>query len=29
VHTPITTVVLQGGQVARMDRYRNLLVEAA
>ena len=29
VHTPITTVVLQGGQAARMDRYRNLLVEAA
>lgn len=27
VHTPITTIVLQAGQVASMDAYRNITVE--
>lgn len=26
VHTPITTIVVQGGQTARMDGYRNLVI---
>jgi N-methylhydantoinase A len=29
IHTPITTVVVQGEQVARMDPFRNLILEAA
>ena len=29
IHTPITTIVVQSGQIARMDGYRNLVVEGA
>jgi N-methylhydantoinase A len=29
VHSPITTIVIQSGQIARMDPFRNLIVEAA
>jgi N-methylhydantoinase A len=28
IHTPITTVVVQGGQAARMDSYRNIVLES-
>ncbi|WP_281270779.1 hypothetical protein [Neopusillimonas maritima] len=27
IHTPITTIVLQQGQKAMMDEYRNIVVE--
>jgi N-methylhydantoinase A len=27
IHTPITTIVVQGGQTAQMDGHRNLVVE--
>lgn len=26
IHTPITTIVVQGGQSARMDEYRNMVI---
>ena len=26
IHTPITTIVVQDGQSARMDEYRNLVI---
>lgn len=26
IHTPITTIAVQGGQVARIDRWRNIVV---
>ena len=29
VHSPITTIVIQSGQIGRMDPFRNLIVEAA
>lgn len=29
VHSPITTIVVHSGQIARMDRLRNLILEAA
>jgi N-methylhydantoinase A len=29
VHSPVTTVVVHGGQIARMDGLRNLILEAA
>ena len=29
VHSPITTVVVHGGQIGRMDGWRNLVLEAA
>ena len=28
IHTPITTIVVQSGQAARMDSRRNLIVES-
>jgi N-methylhydantoinase A len=28
VHTPITTIVVQGGQTARMDSHRNLILDS-
>jgi N-methylhydantoinase A len=28
IHTPITTIAVQGGQTARMDRWRNIVVTA-
>jgi N-methylhydantoinase A len=28
IHTPITTIVVQSGQAARMDGHRNLIVES-
>jgi len=27
IHTPITTIVLQAGQIASVDQYRNVIVE--
>lgn len=29
IHTPITTIVIQGRQVGRVDAFRNIVVEAA
>ena len=29
IHSPLTTVVVHNGQVARMDGLRNLVLEAA
>jgi N-methylhydantoinase A len=29
IHSPLTTVVVHNGQVARMDGLRNLILEAA
>jgi N-methylhydantoinase A len=29
IHTPITTIVLQEGQIGRVDPYRNVLIERA
>ncbi len=29
VHSPVTTIVVHGGQIARMDGLRNLILEAA
>jgi N-methylhydantoinase A len=29
VHTPITTIVVQPGQAARLDGHRNLVLESA
>ncbi len=27
IHTPITTIAVQQGQTARMDGYRNIVLE--
>ncbi len=29
IHTPITTIVVQNGQIARMDEYRNMVMDLA
>jgi N-methylhydantoinase A len=29
VHSPVTTIVVQSGQVARLDGFRNLILENA
>jgi N-methylhydantoinase A len=29
VHSPVTTIVVQGGQIARLDGFRNLILEPA